>query len=193
VSVITEVIDAETLQRRVSELGAEISADYEGRDPVLLGVLKGAVPFLADLSRHLPERVEIDFLSLTRFGDQGRVGISVDSGTSLAGRDVLLVEDIVDTGLTLSYMLGLLETRRPATLATVTLLDKRKRRIVDVPLEYRGFEVGDEFLIGYGLDWEGRYRNVPSLWAVLDLATFREDPERFAHEAFWKPGDRLMG
>lgn len=192
-SVITEVIDAETLERRVSELGAEIAAEYEGRDPVLLGVLKGAVPFLADLSRHLPGDVEIDFLSLTRFGDQGRVAISVDSGTSLAGRDVLLVEDIVDTGLTLSYMLGLLETRRPASLATVTLIDKRQRRIVDVPLEYRGFEVGDEFLIGYGLDWEGRFRNVPSLWAVLDLAAFREDPEKYTREAFWGTGDRLLG
>jgi hypoxanthine phosphoribosyltransferase len=193
VTVITEVIDVATLDRRVSELGAEIAAAYEGREPVLLGVLKGAVPFLADLSRHLPGEVEIDFLSLTRFGDQGRVGISVDSGTSLAGRDVLLVEDIVDTGLTLSFMLGLLETRRPASLATVTLIDKRQRRIVDVPLEYRGFEVGDEFLIGYGLDWEGRYRNVPSLWAVLDLSAFREDPEHYAREVFWNAGDRLTG
>ena len=85
----------------------------------------------------------------------------MDSATSIAGRHVLLVEDIVDTGLTLSYLLGLLETRRPASLATVTLLDKRTRRIVDVPLRYRGFEVGDEFLLGYGLDWEGRYRNLP--------------------------------
>jgi hypoxanthine phosphoribosyltransferase len=193
VSILTEVIEAETLQSRVAELGKEMSADYAGRDPVLLGVLKGAVPFLADLSRHLPTDIEIDFLSLTRFGEEGRVGIAVDSGTSLVGRDVIVVEDIVDTGLTLSYLLGLLETRRPASLATATLLDKRKRRIVDVALEYRGFEVGDEFLLGYGLDWEGRYRNVPSLWAVLDLAAFREDPERHAGPAFWRAGDSLTG
>lgn len=192
-TILTEVIDAETLQSRVAELGKEISEDYADRDPVLLGVLKGAVPFLADLSRHLPTNIEIDFLSLTRFGEEGRVGIAVDSGTSLVGRDVIVVEDIVDTGLTLSYLLGLLETRRPASLATATLLDKRKRRIVDVDLEYRGFEVGDEFLLGYGLDWEGRYRNVPSLWAVLDLAAFREDPEHHAQPAFWRAGDSLTG
>jgi hypoxanthine phosphoribosyltransferase len=192
-TVLTEVIDADTLARRVAELGTEIAADYGGREPVLLGVLTGAVPFLADLTRHLPPDVEIDFLSLTRFGERGRVGISVDSATSLAGRDVLLVEDIVDTGLTLSYVLGLLGTRRPASLATVTLLDKTPRRIVEVPLEYRGFEVGDEFLIGYGLDWEGRFRNVPSLWAVLDLAEFREDPHRHTGRVFWEVGDRLTG
>lgn len=192
-TVLTEVIDADTLARRVAELGAEIGADYAGREPVLLGVLTGAVPFLADLARHLPPDIEIDFLSLTRFGERGRVGISVDSETSLAGRDVLLVEDIVDTGLTLSYVLGLLGTRRPASLATVTLLDKIPRRIVEVPLEYRGFEVGDEFLIGYGLDWEGRFRNVPSLWAVLDLAEFREDPHGHTGGVFWGVGDRLTG
>jgi len=186
-----EVVDQETLQRRVGELGAEIAADYEGRDPVLLGVLKGAVPFLADLSRHLSPRVEIDFLSLTRFGSEGRVGIAVDSGTSLSGRDVLVVEDIVDTGLTLSYLLGLLETRDPSSLATVALVDKTTRRIVDVPLRYRGFEVGDEFLLGYGLDWEGRYRNLPGLWAVLDLPAFQDDPESLARLIFENPGDRL--
>jgi hypoxanthine phosphoribosyltransferase len=193
VTVLTEIIDAETLGARVAELGAEITADHGGLEPVLLGVLKGAVPFLADLSRHLPTDVEIDFLSLTRFGDQGRVGIAVDSGTSLAGRHVIVVEDIVDTGLTLSYLLGLLETRRPASLTTATLLDKRQRRIVDVDLRYRGFEVGDEFVIGYGLDWEGRYRNLPSLWAVLDLAAFREAPDRHVHEAFWEGSDSLSG
>ena len=190
-NVLTEVIDSEALSTRVAELGEEISADYAGRQPVLLGVLKGAVPFLADLCRHLPADIEIDFLSLTRFGDTGRVGISVDTETSLVGRDVLVVEDIVDTGLAMSYMLSLLGTRRPASLATVTLLDKRTRRIVDVELDYRGFEVGDEFLLGYGLDWEGRYRNLPSLWAVLDLAAFRENPDLLAHKVFPKAGDRL--
>ena len=190
--VITRVVAAATLPGRVAELGAEIAADYAGREPLLLGVLKGAVPFTADLSRHLPPGIDIDFLGLTRFGDRGRVGIAVDSGTSLAGRDVIVVEDIVDTGLTLSYLLGLLETREPASLETVALVDKVQRRIVDVPLRYRGFEVGDEFLVGYGLDWEGRFRNTNELWAVLDLAAMRDDPLGVAAGVFEDAGDRLL-
>ena len=189
--VMTEVVPAAAIATRIAEMGAAIRADYAGREPVLLGVLKGAAPFLADLSRQLPPRLDIDFLSLTRLGSEGRVGIAVDSATSIAGRHVLLVEDIVDTGLTLSYLLGLLETRDPASLATVTLLDKGTRRIVDVPLRYRGFEVGDEFLLGYGLDWEGRYRNLPGLWAVLDLAAFRLDPEAATRGAFGGAGDKV--
>lgn len=190
-TIFTEVVSADAIAQRVAELGAEITADYEGRKPVLLGVLNGAVPFLADLSRHLPPEIEIDFLSLTRFGAEGRVGIKVDSATSIAGRDVIIVEDIVDTGLTLSYLLGLLATRDPASLATATFVDKTTRRIVDVDLDYRGFEVGDEFLLGYGLDWEGRYRNLTSLWAVLDLSAFQEHPELLAREAFPGGADRL--
>lgn len=189
--VMTEVVPAAAIAARIAEMGATIRADYAGREPVLLGVLKGAAPFLADLSRQLPPRLDIDFLSLTRFGSEGRVSITVDSATSIAGRHVLLVEDIVDTGLTLSYLLGLLETREPASLATATLLDKRTRRIVDVPLRYRGFEVGDEFLLGYGLDWEGRYRNLPGLWAVLDLAAFRLDSEAATRGAFGRAGDKV--
>ncbi len=183
-NTLAEVVDAPTIARRVAELGATISADYVGREPVLLGILNGAVPFLADLGRHLPPEIEVDFLSLTRFGDEGRVSISVDSATSITDRHVIVVEDIVDTGLTLSYLHGLLATRRPASLATATLIDKVTRRIVDVPLEYRGFEVGDEFLLGYGLDWNGRYRNLPSLWAVLDLAAFQEDPVSLSRQVF---------
>lgn len=190
-STLERVIDSPTLAARVEELGGEIAADYTGREPVVLGVLKGSVPFLADLSRHLPPEVEIDFLSLHRFGTKGQVGISVDSGTSLAGRDVLVVEDIVDTGLTLAYLLDLLGTRQPTSLATVTLVDKRPRRITEVPLEYRGFEVGDEFLLGYGLDWEGRYRNLDSIWAVLDIPAFAENPDLLAHEVFEGAPDRL--
>lgn len=186
-SAIAEVVSEKDLQSRVADLGQQIAADFAGRDPVLLGVLNGAVPFLADLSRHLDPRVEIDFLSLSRFGADGRVTIKVDSGTSLTGRDVIVVEDIVDTGLTLSYLLGLLDTRGPSSLTTVALIDKTTRRIVDVPLDYRGFEVGDEFLLGYGLDWEGRYRNLRSLWAVLDIAAFRDEPEMLARAVF-SPG-----
>lgn len=181
---VAEVVDAATLETRVGELARRIAGDYEGREPVLLGVLKGAVPFLADLTRGMGPRVDIDFLGLTRFGVEGRVSISMDSATSIAGRHVVVVEDIVDTGLTLSYLRGLLATREPASLATAALLDKRTRRIVDVPLEYRGFEIGDEFLIGYGLDWEGRFRNLPGLWAIMDLAAFQGDPGRLASEVF---------
>jgi hypoxanthine phosphoribosyltransferase len=191
-SVLTQVVAPATIAARVAEMGNAIRADYEGKNPVLLGVLKGAVPFLADLSRHLSPHVDLDFLSLTRFGSEGRVGIAVDSATSITGRHVLLVEDIVDTGLTLSYLLGLLETRGPASLATATLLDKRTRRIVDVPLRYRGFEVGDEFLLGYGLDWEGLYRNLPGLWAVLDLAALRLDPGQATQEGFGGAGTKVI-
>lgn len=190
-SIISEVVAPADVQTRVRELGRAISDDFAGRDPVLLGVLNGAVPFLADLSRQLPPECEIDFLSLSRFGADGRVTIKVDSGTSIAGRDVIVVEDIVDTGLTLSYLLGLLETRLPASLTTVALIDKTTRRIVDVPLGYRGFEVGDEFLLGYGLDWEGRYRNLQGLWAVLDIAAFQEDPEILGRTVFGEAADRL--
>jgi len=190
-SVIAQAVPAGTVSARVEELAATIEADFAGKEPVLLGVLQGAVPFLADLTRHLTPRVDIDFLSLTRFGSEGRVAISVDSATPISGRHVLVVEDIVDTGLTLAYLLGLLETRGPTSLTTVTLLDKRSRRIVDVPLRYRGFEVGDEFLLGYGLDWEGRYRNLPGLWAVLDLAAFRHDPEAATRGVFGGGGDKV--
>ena len=187
-SVLVEVVDSTTIARRVIDLGEQIEADYAGRSPVLLGVLKGAVPFLADLSRVMSPEIEIDFLSVTRFGDEGRVGIAVDSATSLTGRHVLVVEDIVDTGMSLAYLLGLLQTRDPASLSAVTLVDKVTRRIVDVALPYRGFEVGDEFLLGYGLDWEGRYRNLRSLWAVLDLAAFKEDPDMLARRVFSAAG-----
>lgn len=190
-SVVAQAVPPATIAARVAELAAAIRSDYQGREPVLLGVLQGAVPFLADLSRLLSPRVDIDFLSLTRFGTEGRVAISVDTATPITGRHVLVVEDIVDTGLTLSYLLGLLETRVPASLATVTLLDKRSRRIVDVPLRYRGFEVGDEFLLGYGLDWEGRYRNLPGLWAVLDPAAFQHDPESAGRGVFENGGDKV--
>jgi len=179
-----EVVDAEALQRRISELGAAITDDYEGLNPVVVGVMNGAVPFLADLTRQLRIPHELDFLLLTRFGEEGRVSLAMDTSISLEGRHVLLVEDIVDTGLTLSTLLRNLEVRRPASVKTVALLDKVARRIVDVPVEYRGFEIGDEFLLGYGLDWEGRYRNVPGLWAVMDMARLKDLHETFPAVAF---------
>lgn len=190
-SVFTEVVTEADIQRRVGELAEEIGADYRDRDPVLVAVLHGSLPFMADLSRRLKFSLSTDFLALTRFGEQGRVAVAMDTLHPLENRHVLLVEDIVDTGLTLTTLRRLLEARRPASLKVVTLLDKATRRITEVDLEYRGFEVGDEFLLGYGLDWEGRFRNLRSLWAVLDIAAFQDDPDALAREAFGGPSDRL--
>ena len=177
--LFVEAVTEADLARRVEQLGTEIAADYEGSVPVLVGVLNGCVPFLADLARAIPGDVEIDFLSLTRFGSEGRVNVAMDTSLTLTGRDVVIVEDIVDTGLTLTALHRMLETREPRSMRTVALLDKAPRRIVEVDVDYRGFEVGDEFLLGYGLDWDGWYRNVPSLWAVMDLAAFADDPSAF--------------
>ncbi|MGB5434220.1 MAG: hypoxanthine phosphoribosyltransferase [Acidimicrobiia bacterium] len=179
-----EVIDRETLQSRVAELGREITGTMVEDDPVVVGVLKGSVPFLTDLTRHLPLTVEIDFLNLTRFGREGRVSIAMDLSVSVEGRAVLIVEDIVDTGLTLATLRKMLVARGASSVTTVALLDKSTRRIVDGPVEHRGFDVGDEFLLGYGMDWQGRYRNVPSIWAVMDLSVLTSDPDAFRRHAF---------
>lgn len=179
-----EVIDQGALQARVAELGREITDGMVEEDPVVVGVLKGSVPFLTDLTRHLPLTVEIDFLNLTRFGREGRVSIAMDLSVSVEDRAVLIVEDIVDTGLTLATLRKMLFARGASGVSTVALLDKSTRRIVDVPVEHRGFEVGDEFLLGYGMDWQGRYRNVPSIWAVMDLSVLTSDPDAFGRHAF---------
>jgi len=179
-----EVASEVAVQRRVAELGEEISADYRGRTPVMIGVLNGCVPFIADLVRAMSIDLAVDFLSLTRFDGSGRVGMALDAGVPLAGRDVILVEDIVDTGLTLVTLRKMLALHEVASLSTVALLDKAPRRIVEVPVEYRGFEVGDEFLIGYGLDWNHSYRNAKSLWAVMDLSVLQSDSEAFAPFAY---------
>lgn len=184
-----QVVDAGALERRICELGSSIAEDYAGRNPVLVGVLKGCIPFLADLIRCIDEPHEVDFLLLTRFGSKGRVGVAMDTAISLEDRHVLVVEDIVDTGLTLSALRRNLEVRRPASLSTVALLDKVPRRIVDVPLEYRGFEIGDEFLLGYGLDWDGRYRNLPGLWAVMDMERLHDLHDTFPQSAFAASGE----
>lgn len=179
-----EVVDRDTIQQRVAELGQAITADYAGLNPVIVGVLKGCVPFLADLIRSIDVPHEVDFLLLTRFGEKGRVSVAMDTAISLEGRHVILVEGIVDTGLTLSTLLRSLNVRDVADVKTVTLLDKVPRRIVDVPVDYRGFEVGDEFLLGYGLDWQGRYRNLPSLWAIMDMERLVDLDRTFPAAAF---------
>lgn len=172
-----EVVTAEDIAARVAELGVSLAADYHDRTPLMVSVLVGSLPFLADLVRATPIDVDIDFLGVTRFGEGGRIRIDLDTAVSVQGRDVVIVEDIIDTGLTLTVLRRMLENRGPASLSTVTLVDKTRRRLVDVPIEYRGFEVGDEYLIGYGLDWRGRYRNLRSLWAVLDLEALASDPD----------------
>jgi hypoxanthine phosphoribosyltransferase len=164
------LIDADVLQARIRELGEEISADYDGRDLLLVGVLKGAVFFMADLMRELTVPCEIDFMAISSYGAQtdssGVVRILKDLDINIAGRDVLVVEDIIDSGLTLSYLMRNLKARKPATLEICALLTKPDRREIDVPVRYVGFEIPNKFVIGYGLDFAERYRNLPYV-AVL--------------------------
>ncbi|GIU95563.1 MAG: hypoxanthine phosphoribosyltransferase [Gaiellaceae bacterium] len=164
------LIDETALRARVVELGAEISADYAGRDLLLVGVLKGAVFFMADLMRELTMPCEIDFMAISSYGvatdSSGVVRILKDLDINVAGRDVLVVEDIVDSGLTLSYLIRSLRARKPASLEVAALLTKPERREIDVPVRYVGFEIPNRFVIGYGLDFAERYRNLPYV-AVL--------------------------
>jgi bifunctional protein TilS/HprT len=162
------LITASQIERRVGELGAQISRDYTGEGPVLVGVLKGVLCFMADLLRHVSLPVSIDFLAISSYeGDSsGPLSILKDLDLDVSGRQVLLVEDIVDTGMTLNRVLEYLWAQQPASLRVCCLLDKRARRLVDVPLDYVGFEIPDEFVVGYGLDYQQRYRNLPFI-AIL--------------------------
>jgi hypoxanthine phosphoribosyltransferase len=171
-AAVTEVlIDQDALQRRIAELGEEITADYTGRDLLLVGVLKGAVFFMADLMRGLSIPCEIDFMAISSYGDStdssGVVRILKDLDINIEGRDVLVVEDIIDSGLTLSYLMRNLEAREPASLEICALLTKPERREIEVPVRYVGFEIPNRFVIGYGLDFGERYRNLPYV-GVLD-------------------------
>ena len=159
------LIDEETLSARVAELGAEVSADYQGRDLLLIGVLKGAIFFMADLMRHITVPCEVDFMAISSYGDStdssGIVRILKDLDINIEGRDVLVVEDIIDSGLTLSYLVRNLEAREPASLEVCALLTKTARREIEVDVRYLGFEIPNKFVIGYGLDFAERYRNLP--------------------------------
>jgi hypoxanthine phosphoribosyltransferase len=165
------LVDNEALTRRVKELGAEISRDYEGRDLVMVGVLKGAVIFIADLMRELTIPCEIDFMAVSSYGSStdssGVVRILKDLDASIEGRDVLIVEDIIDSGLTLHYLIKNLRARSPRSLEVCSLLTKPERRRVDLPTRYVGFEIPNRFAIGYGLDDAQKYRNLDYV-AVLD-------------------------
>jgi len=167
------LLSEEQIRVRVRELGAQISHDYEGRDLLLVTVLKGGFYFLADLTRALDIPVIIDFMAITSYrggkGSTGAVRLIKDLDEEMTGRHVLLVEDIIDTGLTASYLIRSLQAREPADLAICTLLDKTARRIVDsLPIRYRGFEVPDAFLVGYGLDHRQLYRNLPYIGVLGD-------------------------
>jgi hypoxanthine phosphoribosyltransferase len=159
------LIDEETLQTRIRDLGQELSSDYAGRELLLVGVLKGAVFFMADLMRSLTVSCEIDFMAISSYGastdSSGVVRILKDLDINIEGRHVLVVEDIIDSGLTLSYLLRNLESREPESLEICALLTKPSRREIDVPVRYVGFEIPNKFVIGYGLDFAERYRNLP--------------------------------
>ena len=166
------LLDEDAVATRVAELGAEISNDYEGRDLLLVGVLKGAVFFMADLMRHLTVPCEVDFMAISSYGaatdSSGVVRILKDLDINIEGRHVLVVEDIIDSGLTLSYLIRNLESREPASLEVAALMTKPARREIDVDVRWVGFEIPNKFVIGYGLDFAERYRNLPYVGVLHD-------------------------
>jgi hypoxanthine phosphoribosyltransferase len=179
--VLAEIlIDEATLQKRVAELGSEISADYHGKENLLLiCILRGGVPFLVDLSRHLTVPHMMDFMAVSSYGagrrdSDGNVRVVFDLQTDISGKNVLLVEDIVDSGHTIASVLGMLETRQPTSLKVCTLLDKAERREAEVPIHYKGFTIPNRFVFGYGLDLDEYYRNLPFI-GVVDLNKYRPE------------------
>ncbi|CAB1129265.1 hypoxanthine-guanine phosphoribosyltransferase [Candidatus Hydrogenisulfobacillus filiaventi] len=165
------LIKAEDIAHGVAELGRQITEDYRGRPLLLVGILKGSFIFLADLVRHIDLPLAVDFMALSSYGasteSSGVVRIIKDLEHSIEGRDVLIVEDIVDTGLTLNYLYGHLQARGAASVRICTLLDKRERRRVEVPVHYRAFVIPDTFAVGYGLDVDERYRNLPDVCRLI--------------------------
>jgi len=159
------LIDSKILQAKIEELGKQLAHDYAGLNPLFIGVLKGSVLFMSDLMRVIPIPVACDFVAISSYGMEthtsGIVRLNKDLDTEISDRHVLVVEDIVDTGLTLSYLLDILRARRPASLKVCTLLQKPARKKVEVPLDYCGFTIPDEFVVGYGLDYAEKYRNLP--------------------------------
>ncbi|MDY6866954.1 MAG: hypoxanthine phosphoribosyltransferase [Chloroflexota bacterium] len=173
------LISENKLKARVEELGEEISKDYQGKEILAICILRGGVIFLTDLIRHIDSLVAIDFMGVSSYGvgsreSDGQVRITLDLTTSVAGENVLIVEDIVDSGNTLKSVIELLRTRNPASIEVCTLLNKVSRREVDVPIKYCGFEIPDKFVFGYGLDMDEYYRNLPFI-GVVDL-------EKYEHE-----------
>ncbi len=163
---------AEQIQTRIGELGAEIARDYAGRNPLLIGILKGAFIFLSDLVRATDLRLGVEFMAISSYGSStrtsGEVRIVKDLGVPIEGRDILVVEDIVDTGLTLSYLLPNLHARGAQSVKLAALLDKSERREREVEIDYLGFKIPDAFVVGYGLDFAERYRNLPYIAVLKD-------------------------
>ena len=177
------LIPADELRAGVRRLASEVSAAYDD-GVVLVAVLKGSVPFLADLVRAMTIDPVVDFLAISSYAaGTGRVRLLKDLDIDVCGRDVVLVEDIVDTGLTLTYLLGELARREPRSLDACVLLDRAVRRIVPTSVRFRGFDVGDAYLLGYGLDFEGRYRNLDMI-VQGDLGTLRDDPDAYVESLF---------
>lgn len=174
------LLDADTIARRVGELGAQVAADYAGRSPVLVSVLKGSLVFMADLMRSMDLPCSIDLMELSSYGSgtesSGQVRIIKDLSNPIAGRDVIVVEDIIDTGLTLNYLLHYLADKGPASVKIVCLLDKPARRLAEIDIDYIGFSIPDRFVIGYGLDYDERYRNLPYV-GVLKPSVYGVAPE----------------
>lgn len=163
---IEEILIPENqIQKKVEELGNQISKDYQGRDLICIGVLRGAIIFLADLARCIKVPMIIDFISISSYGastkSSGVVRILKDLDENVENKDILVVEDIIDTGLTLDYLIRMLKSRNPASIKVCTLLNKKERRQIDVPIDYSGFDIPDKFVVGYGLDFNGLYRNIP--------------------------------
>ncbi len=165
---LKEILSPETIQARVKELGEEISRDYMGRSLVVIAILKGAFIFTADLSRHIKNPLQIDFVRLASYGSQteslGKVSITKDIELDIKDRDVLVVEDLVDTGYTLKYLKELLELHSPASVKICCLIDKKERRQVPIDVDYIGFDIPRGFLVGYGLDFDEQYRNLPGIY-----------------------------
>ncbi|ABO65448.1 MULTISPECIES: hypoxanthine phosphoribosyltransferase [Geobacillus] len=159
------LITEEEIQAKVKELGAILTKEYDGRFPLAVGVLKGAMPFMADLLKHIDTYLEMDFMDVSSYGNatisSGEVKIIKDLNTSVEGRDILIIEDIIDSGLTLSYLVDLFRYRKANSIKIVTLLDKPSGRKADIQADYAGFTVPDEFVVGYGLDYAEKYRNLP--------------------------------
>jgi hypoxanthine phosphoribosyltransferase len=176
--ILSEIlIDEESLQQRVRQLGAQISHDYAGEDLLLICILRGSVVFMVDLMRQITVPHSIDCMAISSYGagarsSSGNVRLTLDLQTNIEGRNVLLVEDIVDSGHTIAHVLEMLGTRRPKSLKVCALLDKAERREVVVPIDYRGFNIADKFVFGYGLDLDELYRNLPFV-AVVDLKRYK--------------------
>ncbi len=177
-SISQVLFTADEIEARVMEMGREISRDYEGSRPLMIGVLKGVFPFMADLIRAITVPLEVDFMAIASYSssarEQGVVQLQKDLDEPIAGRHVVFVEDVIDTGLTLSYLLRTLRARRPATLKVCTLFEKPQRRLIHIPIRYKGFDLPAKFVVGYGLDYRQQFRNLPYV-GLLKAEVFAPD------------------